>query len=94
MKIKMLKTVPGSLDGIRVTTYEAGVEYELGNSAGARDLAQALVNARFAIESPPDPVTPTQIEPASAGFFTSEEKAIDAAPENKMLKRAYNRKAK
>lgn len=100
MKIKMTKTVQGSTDGIRVTTYNAGVEYDLTGSPGARDLAQAFVNARMAVEAKDDPAPPVeqaQIEPATAGFFTPEEKAIEAAPENKMLdtgKRPYNRKAK
>lgn len=94
MKIKMLTTVPGSLDGIHVKTYEAGIEYELGDSPGAHDLAQALINARMA--APPDPVNHAPIEPAPAGFFMPviEEKAAEPAPENKTFKRPYNRKAK
>jgi len=118
MKIRMLTTVPGSIDGIRVKTYDAGTEHDLSASPGARDLAKALVNARMAVALPPDPAQQEQEQPASAGFFApvdaerpdgpmpgeqvdgqgldpvAEEKAIEAAPENKMIKRAYNRKAK
>lgn len=48
MKIKMLETQRGSVDGCRVKTYEAGVEYDLSASAGAKDLARAFVDAGFA----------------------------------------------
>ncbi len=95
MKIKMLSTQNGSLDGIRIASYQAGSVYDLSGSPGARDLAKAFLGARMAIEVPPDPpATPTPKQPASAGFFTpvDEEKAIEASPENKMPKRAYARK--
>ncbi len=48
MKIKMLTTAPGSVDGIRVTEYEAGTEYDLSATAGERDLAEAFVGAGMA----------------------------------------------
>jgi len=51
MKVCMLSAVPGSVDGIRVVTYEAGVEYDLGATAGERALAQALIEAGFAEET-------------------------------------------
>jgi len=100
MKIRMLSTQNGSLDGIRVAIYEAGKEYDLSESVGARALAKAFVDARMAIQAPPDPAQSAPVEPVSAGFFTPvvdaepEEKAIEAAPENKMVKRAHNRKGK
>lgn len=63
MKIRMLTTENGSVDGIRVTTYSAGTEYDLSHCQGARDLAAAFVGARMAVEvageatifSPPAP---------------------------------------
>jgi hypothetical protein len=48
MKIRMLSTTPGSVDGIRVATYEAGVEYDLTGSIGERDLASAFLGADMA----------------------------------------------
>ncbi|MRV72560.1 hypothetical protein GJ700_12665 [Duganella sp. FT92W] len=59
MKIKMISTTPGSVDGIRVTTYLAGETYDLGGNAGECDLAAAFVAAGLATEAPDDdPVTP------------------------------------
>lgn len=50
MKISMLSTAPGSVDGFRVTTYAAGVDYDLGATDGERALAKAFVDAGFAEE--------------------------------------------
>lgn len=96
MKIKMLSTQKGSIDGIHLATYEAGSVHDLRGSKGERELATVFVREGWAVESQPDTATPAPKQPASAGFFTpvEEEKAIESAPENKMLKRAYTRKAK
>jgi hypothetical protein len=48
MTIRMLSTTPGSVDGIRVATYEAGVEYALDGSSGEQELARAFVDAGLA----------------------------------------------
>lgn len=56
MKILMTQTAPGSIDGIRVQQYEAGTEYDLSDSPGAMDLAQAFVGAGFATNA--DEVSP------------------------------------
>jgi hypothetical protein len=50
MLIRMLSTAPGSVDGIRVAQYEAGLEYDLTATAGSRDLAEAFVGADLAEE--------------------------------------------
>jgi hypothetical protein len=50
MKIRMLTTENGSVDGIRVEVYSAGTEYDLSQCQGARDLAAAFVGARMAVE--------------------------------------------
>lgn len=50
MKVLMLSSAPGSIDGIRVAQYEAGQEYDLTATAGARDLAVAFVGAGLAEE--------------------------------------------
>ena len=88
----MLKTENGSIDGVRVSSYQQGKEYDLTASAGARDLARAFVGARMAVEIPPDPVQQAQTEPASAGFFTPEEKSEPAAQENKAVQPSENKK--
>jgi hypothetical protein len=48
VKIKMIETQRGSVDGCRIATYVAGAEYDLSGSAGALDLAQAFIGAGFA----------------------------------------------
>jgi hypothetical protein len=76
MKIRMLETTPGSIDGVRVMPYEAGAEYDLTGSPGERSLASAFVNAGLAEEvatdsadqnhEPESPSAPEQtfVEPA------------------------------
>jgi hypothetical protein len=65
MKITMLQTVPGSVDGIRVSTYEAGIEYDLSATDGARSLAAAFVGAGMA-EVTGDSKDAVDAEPATA----------------------------
>lgn len=48
MKIRMLKTMPGSVDGTAVRDYEAGQDYDLTATAGARDLAAVFVREGWA----------------------------------------------
>lgn len=50
MRISMLQTTPGSIDGIRVASYEADTEYDLTATAGERDLASAFVGAGLAVD--------------------------------------------
>lgn len=50
MKIKMLTSAPGSVDGIRVQQFDADFEYELSGTEGELDLAAAFVGAGMAIE--------------------------------------------
>lgn len=50
MKIRMTKTVRGAADGVTVITYEAGKEYELGETPRALDLALALMAEGWAEE--------------------------------------------
>lgn len=77
MKIKMLSTQKGSINGIQIATYEAESVHDLSASKGEIELAQAFVGSGMAEVYQPD-----------------ETKAIEAAPENKMMKRTYTRKAK
>lgn len=64
MKIVMKESVPGSVDGINTAIYETGAEYDLTETAGARDLAQALVDAGLAEEIGAKLVAP-ELKPAS-----------------------------
>jgi len=50
MHIRMLKTENGSVDGIRVASYEGGADYVLGATDGERSLAAAFVGAGCAVE--------------------------------------------
>jgi len=52
----MLSTAPGSVDGIRVASYEADQEYDLTATPGARDLAEAFVDAGLATEVGAEPI--------------------------------------
>jgi hypothetical protein len=50
MKVRMLSSAPGSIDGIHVVMYEVDQEYDLTTTAGSRDLAAAFVDAGLAEE--------------------------------------------
>jgi predicted nuclease with TOPRIM domain len=50
MKIRMLTTERGSIDGVRVASYAADQEYDLTTTPGARALAEAFVGAGLAEE--------------------------------------------
>jgi xanthine dehydrogenase molybdopterin-binding subunit B len=60
----MLRSAPGSVDGIRVSMFEADKEYDLTATSGARDLAVAFVDAGFAEESRAKPVSVPEVAPA------------------------------
>lgn len=64
MKIKMLSTQSGSIDGVRVSPYVADAEYDLTGSAGERDLAAAFIGARMAVEVGTAPAAPVVVPPA------------------------------
>lgn len=50
MHIRMLKTENGSVDGIRVSSYERDSEYVLASTDGERSLAAAFVSAGLALD--------------------------------------------
>jgi len=65
MRITMLQTKQGSIDGITVETYEAGKTYDLGPDVRALDLANAFLReqwAKIVIAKPPEPAA--KVEPA------------------------------
>ncbi len=84
----MLKTMPGSTDGIRVSEYAEGVEYDLGATAGHFDLAQsfvatgmaeAIVDLEFAEDSDPQPGALIEPEsPEAAAAVTKIDKSAKA----------------
>jgi hypothetical protein len=53
MKIRMLKTVRGSPDGIELLEYVSGQEYDLGRTEREQDLARAFVKHGWAEEAKP-----------------------------------------
>jgi hypothetical protein len=67
MKIRMLRSAPGSVDGIRVGMYEVDQEYDLSTSAGAVDLAQSFVGAGLAEKLGASPAEPVVAEAGNVG---------------------------
>lgn len=75
MRIRMLKTENGSVDGIRVKQFAEGEQYDLTATAGERDLAAAFVGADLAVE--------VGVEPAPEVESPEPEAAAAGAPEAK-----------
>ncbi len=75
-KIKMLRSIAGSEDGIHVDNYKAGEEYVVGDS-----LANSFISIRAAEE-----VIETKAE------TVPENKAEEAAPENKTEAKPLSKK--
>lgn len=50
MKIKMLKTIPGSIDGVTVIELQAGTEYTMTDDARGRRRAAAYIRRAEAVE--------------------------------------------
>lgn len=65
MRIKMLQTIPGSLDGRTVTDYLQGAEYELPDQ-GAAGLLAVFLREGWAREVSVEPV-PEVTSPAEVG---------------------------
>jgi hypothetical protein len=80
MKILMLSTEPGSVDGFRVSTYEAGREYDLTEPAGARELAAAFVAAGLAEQVNASPASVGDDEPAGDEEPQEAVQGVDAVP--------------
>lgn len=66
MRIRMLKTTPGSVDGIKISTYEAEQEYDLTATHGERQLAAAFVGAGLAVDLSAKASAPSAQEQAPA----------------------------
>jgi hypothetical protein len=50
MKIRMLQTRSGAVDGVTVRTYQEGESYDLGPTGGAHDLGAVFVREGWAEE--------------------------------------------
>ena len=50
MKIKMLKTIPGSTDGVTVIELQAGTEYDMTDAARGARRAAAYIRRGEAVE--------------------------------------------
>lgn len=50
MKIKMLKTIPGSIDGVTVIELQAGTEYTMTDAARGQRRAAAYFHRGEAVE--------------------------------------------
>jgi hypothetical protein len=55
MRIRMLKTENGSVDGIRVQLYVEGEKYDLNATDGERELAAAFVGSGMAVDLAEEP---------------------------------------
>lgn len=84
MRIRMTETRDGSVDGVRVQTFQVGTEHDLTKTEGARSLARTFVSQRWAEEVltgggalPDDEAAPA---PAPSHFEASEDEAPEAAP--------------
>jgi hypothetical protein len=53
MKIRMLKSVPGSVDGTTVRTFAKDEEHDLSATEGSRDLAAVFLREKWAEEARP-----------------------------------------
>jgi hypothetical protein len=67
MKIRMLKAVPGSVDGIRVHLYEAGTEHDLSTSRGSVALAAVFVAEGWAEDLSATPADDAQAPAGPVG---------------------------
>lgn len=86
MKIIMLKTENGSIDGIRVKSYEIGTEHDLTGCAGSRSLAAAFVGAGMARE--------VEAEPEAEAAPPVVDATPDAAASESVPVAKHNRKKK
>lgn len=87
MKIRMLRHQYGSPDGSSLLIYEEGRQYDLTGTERERDLAAVFVREGWAVEVKPEPVVEAKAQPEAP-----ENKAIDAAPENKSEMRPSRRR--
>ena len=71
MKIKMLKTIPGSIDGVTVIQLQAGTEYAMTDAARGVRRAAAYIRRSEAVEvidaaTGDDPVVAASVRKARA----------------------------
>ena len=66
MKIKMLKTIPGSIDGVTVIELQAGAEYIMTDAARGQRRAAAYFRRGEAVEVPDAATGSDQVAAAPA----------------------------
>lgn len=77
MKIKMLKKVPGSMNGIAIQIFDEGVEYDL-----PKDLADAFILKGYAENLEVSPMEQKVIEPEETKEFEDHpERTVDEPKE-------------
>ena len=83
MILQMLKTMRGSPDGIKVNTYEAGIEYDFSN---IENLAKVFIKNKWAV------ITKVNPEKKSLNEIKYENKAIENVKENKIIESSITKK--
>lgn len=76
MKVKMLKTAPGSIDGIAVETFEINKEYEI-----PKQLADAFVTKGYAKSLEAGPSEQKIIEPEETKEKSHQERTVEELKE-------------
>jgi hypothetical protein len=64
MRLRMLTTMRGAEDGCTVREYREGVEYELGGTPRADELARVFLREGWAEEASAPPPAPPESPPA------------------------------
>jgi hypothetical protein len=79
MKIKMLETVRGSLDGINAELFLKGSEHDLPDNAAGDDLARNLITGRLAEEVKAKPEKKAAADSDAKGEKAKPDKKADEA---------------
>jgi hypothetical protein len=80
MRVRMLKAVQGSPDGVTVRRYEAGSEHDLSSSSGERDLAAVFVREGWAEAAAQAPGPAAATDAPAAAAPPQEAASAPAAP--------------
>ena len=80
MRLRMLKTVRGAADGVSLKDYVEGSEHEIGGNFRADDLAQAFINASYAVEVKPEAKKPPAPPPSPPKLPAKDEKPPEQPP--------------
>ena len=91
-KILMKQSKPGSMDGMTINLYKKGIEYEIDDNEINQSLADAFIEARWAVlvrtrivpvpSEPKEEVVPSEPKEEVVPSETKEEKKEKAEPKN------------